>query len=68
VINCEGRVTCRRSYENNAEFWSGSMKNGCYFEDLDFNINTILKHNLKKQGKGEQAGFIWLRVGTAGVM
>ena len=44
------------------------MKNGCDFEDLDLNTNTILKHFLKKQGKMVQAGLIWRRVGAAGVL
>ena len=69
LTKCEGHVTCRRSYKKkNAEFWSRNMKNGCEFEDLDFNINTILKHILKKQGRMVQAGLIWRRVGTVGVL
>lgn len=69
LLKCEGHVNCRRSYEKKiAEFWSRSMKNGCDFEDMDFNINTILKHILKKQGRMVQAGLIWYRVGAAGVL
>jgi len=44
------------------------MKNACDFEDLDFNINTILKHILRKQGRMVQAGLIWRRVGAAGML
>jgi hypothetical protein len=44
------------------------MKNGRDFEDVDFKINTILKHILKKQGGMVQAGLIWRRVEAAGML
>jgi len=37
-------------------------------EDVDFNINTTLKHILKKQSRKVQAGLIWRRVEAAGVL
>ena len=54
--------------KENAEFWSRSVKNGCDFEDLAINVNTILKPILKKQGRMVQSGLICRGVGAVGVL
>jgi hypothetical protein len=35
-------------------------------EDLDVNVNTILKWILRKSGGRVWTGLIWLRIGTGG--
>ena len=64
-VKCEGPAG---EVMKSAEFLSGSMTNGYDLEELDFNIHTVLKHALKKQGRMVQVGLIWRRVGTVGVM